>query len=199
MAAVAPVLKVLLVGDVAVGKSCIIERFVHKRYSGRHYATIGVAIDAAELTVDGQKYKLHVMDTSGQDRFRAVTQSYYKSAQAIVLVYDITSQTSFQSLGAWITSIKQFADQACVLIIAASKSDLADQRTVDQEEVKRVINKDYAGSIPFIETSSKTGFNVNELFELVVRQYSTNTKSKPVSKSSSTNVAPSQREKCTVS
>jgi len=90
--------KIVLVGNAGVGKTCLVRRFTQGVFPGGQGATIGVDFMIKTLTVNGIRVKLQIWDTAGQERFRSITQSYYRSAHSLILVYDISSQPSFDAL-----------------------------------------------------------------------------------------------------
>ncbi len=85
-------IKLILVGDTAVGKTSLLLRFTENQVCNDHIATIGIDYKVKRMTVDGKDIKMQIWDTAGQERFRTITQSYYKGAQGIVLAYDCTSK-----------------------------------------------------------------------------------------------------------
>ena len=105
--------------------------------------------------------KLQIWDTAGQERYRSITKSFFKSANGIVLVFDITNEKSFQNLDKWILEIEENAPTYCKYIIIGNKSDLNEQRTVSLNEINNYIKeiKSY-----YFETSAKNNENLNEAF-----------------------------------
>jgi small GTP-binding protein len=96
-------LKMLVIGDSGVGKTCLLLRFSDNSFSTNHLATIGVDFKIKELTLsDGKQYKLQIWDTAGQERFRTITHTYYKGAMGIILVFDLTDRDSFNNIQSWI-------------------------------------------------------------------------------------------------
>ncbi|XP_013794889.1 ras-related protein Rab-30-like [Limulus polyphemus] len=102
--------KVVLIGNAGVGKTCLVRRFTQGLFPPGQGATIGVDFLIKTVQVDGEKVKLQIWDTAGQERFRSITQSYYRSAHALVLVYDISSQPSFDCLPMWLREMEQYAN-----------------------------------------------------------------------------------------
>uniref|UniRef100_A0A1B0CHW2 Uncharacterized protein n=2 Tax=Lutzomyia longipalpis TaxID=7200 RepID=A0A1B0CHW2_LUTLO len=90
--------KIVLIGDCGVGKSCVVERFKSGNFVERHGNTIGVDFSMKTINIEGKKIKLQIWDTAGQERFRTITQSYYRSANGVIIVYDITKRSSFLNL-----------------------------------------------------------------------------------------------------
>ncbi|KAG8565006.1 hypothetical protein GDO81_012663 [Engystomops pustulosus] len=119
------------------------------------------------VTVDGLKVKLQIWDTAGQERFRSVTHAYYRDAQALLLLYDITSKTSFDNIRAWLTEVHEYAHKDVVIMLLGNKCDIATGRVVRTEDGESLA-KEYG--IPFMETSAKTGINVELAFMAIAKE-----------------------------
>ena len=116
--------KVIIIGDSGVGKTNIILTFVGQVFRENYVATIGVDFKAKTIAVDDKKVKLQIWDTAGQQRYRTITQTYYKGASAIILTYAIDSRQSFESLSKWILQIAEKAPPNVPKIIIANKKDI---------------------------------------------------------------------------
>ncbi|XP_013780234.1 ras-related protein Rab-30-like [Limulus polyphemus] len=152
--------KVVLIGNAGVGKTCIVRRFTQGLFPPGQGATIGVDFLIKTVQVDGEKVKLQIWDTAGQERFRSITQSYYRSAHALILVYEISSQSTFDCLHMWLKEIEQFANPKVLRALVGNKMDRKDR------EVPNQIGKEFAKAhnMYFIETSAKDSDNVEKLF-----------------------------------
>jgi len=153
--------KILLIGDSGVGKSCLLLRFADDSWTETHISTIGVDFKIKTLDIDGKTVKLQIWDTAGQERFRTITSSYYRGAQGIILVYDITDLESFTNVKQWMGEIDRYACENVNKLLVGNKVDLEQDR-----KVQTATAKEFASSyqIPFIETSAKTATNVNTAF-----------------------------------
>jgi len=154
--------KILLIGDSGVGKSCLLLRFADDNFFAESYiSTIGVDFKIKTVEIDGITVKLQIWDTTGQERFRTITSSYYRGAHGILVVYDTTDVTSFSNLKQWLGEISRYACESVDKCILGNKCDLKEQRTVEYST-----GKEFADSydIPFLETSAKTGVNVENAF-----------------------------------
>ncbi|KAM4692529.1 ras-related protein Rab-37 [Rhinophrynus dorsalis] len=152
----------MLLGDSGVGKTCFLIQFNDRAFlSGTFLATVGIDFKFKVLTVDGLKVKLQIWDTAGQERFRSVTHAYYREAQALLLLYDITSKTSFDNIRAWLTEIHELAQKDVVIMLLGNKCDMTSGRVVRTEDGE-LLAKEYG--VPFMETSAKTGMNVELAF-----------------------------------
>lgn len=114
------------------------------------------------LTIDGRTIQLQVWDTAGQERFRTITSSFYRGAHGIIVVYDISDQATFNNVKLWMQEIQRYASAGVCRMLVGNKVDLVDRRVVEYNTAK-----EYADglSIPFAETSSKTGQEVDKVFE----------------------------------
>ncbi|CAF0910804.1 unnamed protein product [Adineta steineri] len=153
--------KVMLLGDSGVGKTCLLVRFKDGTFlAGSFIATVGIDFRNKLVTLGDKKIKLQIFDTAGQERFRSVTHSYYRDANALLLLYDVTSYSSFENISAWLSEIKEFAHDGVVIMLIGNKIDKS-QRVVSREAGERLA-RDY--EVSFLETSAKTGQNVELAF-----------------------------------
>ncbi|XP_014111267.1 PREDICTED: ras-related protein Rab-37 isoform X2 [Pseudopodoces humilis] len=119
------------------------------------------------VVVDGVKVKLQIWDTAGQERFRSVTHAYYRDAQALLLLYDITSKMSFDNIRAWLTEIHEYAQKDVVIMLLGNKADVSSERAVRTEDGASLA-REYG--VPFMETSAKTGMNVELAFLAIAKE-----------------------------
>jgi Ras-related protein Rab-2A len=152
--------KFIMVGDTAVGKSCIISRFRDRRYTTTHDATIGVNFTNQTMHIGTTEVKLQLWDTAGQEIYRLITRSYYRDSHCAIVVCDLTKPDTFRSLSNWIEDVRTLAPQHCKVVIVGNKIDL--ERQVTTEELSN-----FARTVdcPVFETSAKTGENVHAMFE----------------------------------
>eukprot|EP01017_Pseudomicrothorax_dubius_P013298 TRINITY_DN1579_c0_g2_i17.p2 TRINITY_DN1579_c0_g2~~TRINITY_DN1579_c0_g2_i17.p2 ORF type:complete len:211 (-),score=56.50 TRINITY_DN1579_c0_g2_i17:38-670(-) len=153
--------KYIIIGDTGVGKSCLLLQFVDKRFRQKHEVTIGVEFGARMLVVDEKNIKLQIWDTAGQESFRSITRSYYRSAAGALIVYDITKRDSFKNISRWLDEAKQNGNPNMTFILVGNKSDLEADREVPFAEGEKFAKEN--GMI-FIETSAKMATNVDEAF-----------------------------------
>ena len=121
--------KILLIGDSNVGKSCILMRFIDNKFTELS-PTIGVDFKRKLMEVKGRKVRATIWDTAGQERFRTLTSSYYRGAHGIILVYDVTCQSSFENLQTWLSECENYCtDQAedIIKLLVANKVDLTNR------------------------------------------------------------------------
>ena len=153
--------KYIIVGDTAVGKSCLLLQFTDKRFQAIHDLTIGVEFGSRNISIEGEEIKLQIWDTAGQEKFRSITHSYYRGAVGALLVYDITRRETFEHVTTWLGDCKRFSNQDITIMLIGNKADLENARVVSTEEGRTFAQKN---GIFFLETSSKTSKNVDEAF-----------------------------------
>ena len=130
------IFKVLLIGDSGVGKSSLLRRYVDNEYDDCFTSTIGVDFRFRNVRLGEDVVRLQLWDTAGQERFRTITASYYRGAQALLLVYDVSSAESFAHLQRWHDESRRYADQPIAFVIG-NKADLSAERAVSPEEAER--------------------------------------------------------------
>eukprot|EP01120_Amphizonella_sp_Union-15-10_P013031 TRINITY_DN5973_c0_g1_i1.p1 TRINITY_DN5973_c0_g1~~TRINITY_DN5973_c0_g1_i1.p1 ORF type:complete len:212 (+),score=28.08 TRINITY_DN5973_c0_g1_i1:173-808(+) len=159
--------KFVLVGSSGVGKTSFMTRFIDNVFETHNTATIGVEFHTCTLEIGvGQTVKLNVWDTAGQEKFRAITKAYYRGAQGVIVLYDITNRRSFQEVPYWFQQVNDsYADSIKILI--GNKSDLEDERKVDAEEARTFAQK---YGVTFLETSAKVSVNVRNAFRILCEQ-----------------------------
>ncbi|XP_063983681.1 ras-related protein Rab-37 isoform X6 [Diachasmimorpha longicaudata] len=160
--------KVMLLGDSGVGKTCLLTRFRHGRFlSGNHISTVGIDFRNKVVTVGDTRIKLQIWDTAGQERFRSVTHAYYRDAHALLLLYDVTNKTSYDNIRAWLGEIREYAQNDVVIMLLGNKADCGPERMVKKEDGKRLADE---YDVPFMETSARTGANVELAFLAIAKQ-----------------------------
>ncbi|KAK7036786.1 hypothetical protein VNI00_011452 [Paramarasmius palmivorus] len=161
--------KLLLIGNSSVGKSSLLLRFSDEQWlpEDESSATIGVDFRVHKMEVKGKKVKLSIWDTAGQERFRTITSSYYRGAQGIILVYDVSSRDSFDALPRWYSELSTYVSDSVVKILVGNKVDKEFSRQVPAAEGAAFASR--MNSL-FIEASAKTAVNVKETFQEVVER-----------------------------
>lgn len=153
--------KLLLIGDSGVGKSCLLLRFADDTYTDSYISTIGVDFKIRTIELDGKTIKLQIWDTAGQERFRTITSSYYRGAHGIIIVYDVTSKESFDSVKQWLQEIERYASESVNKLLVGNKSDMTSKRVVTTEQGQEMAS---SLKMPFLETSAKAATNVEKAF-----------------------------------
>lgn len=160
---------ILLIGETKTGKSNIFFRtnnapkYKWKSVLGQ---TIGVEFSITYQSIGNKNCRLHLWDTSGQERFRQITSSYYRGAHGILLIYDITNRESFENLGIWIENAKRFTSEETVFVLLGNCCDMEEDRQVSYEE-GRIFAQMHG--IPFFEVSAKTTENIKYVVKIITR------------------------------
>ncbi|GAA6065984.1 hypothetical protein Q7C36_020797 [Tachysurus vachellii] len=156
------VFKIVLVGDVGVGKTCVVQRFKTGTFIERQGNTIGVDFTMKTMEIQGKRVKLQIWDTAGQERFRTITQSYYRSTNGAIITYDITKNATFLAVPKWMEDVKKYGGSNIATLLIGNKSDLTEERAVSLEEAQAMAHQ--LDFISAIETSAKDSSNVDEAF-----------------------------------
>ncbi|XP_072896306.1 ras-related protein Rab-15 isoform X2 [Hemitrygon akajei] len=151
--------RLLLIGDSGVGKTCLLCRFTDNEFHASHISTIGVDFKMKTIDVDGIKVRIQIWDTAGQERYQTITKQYYRRAQGIFLVYDITSERSFQHIMKWASDVDEYAPEGVQKILIANKADDEQKRQVGVKQGQKLA-KEYG--MDFFETSACTNYNIKE-------------------------------------
>lgn len=155
--------KLVLLGDTAVGKSCIAVRFVRDEFSEFQEPTIGAAFLTSNINYNNVNYRFEIWDTAGQERYRSLAPMYYRGSSAAIIVYDITQKDSFYGAKSWINEVKKRASH-CKIILVGNKNDLENNRDINKSEVEDLVS---SNSIEHLLVSAKTGENINKIFEVI--------------------------------
>ena len=154
-------LKYIIIGDAAVGKSNLLLRYVHGQFKPEYQLTIGVEFGAKNIEISSKIFRIQIWDTAGQENFRSITRAYYKNSVCALVVYDISSRDSFNNVMSWIEDCKNQSPKTRFIVLVRNKSDLDDKRQVSYEEGKELADKN---ELLFFESSAKDGINVDEIF-----------------------------------
>ena len=154
--------KVVMLGINTVGKSSIVIRLTRGTFSEQVTSTIGAAFLSKTIKTKDSQIKLQIWDTGGSERYRSMAPMYFQNAQVAIIVYDITSTSSFNDVDNWIKELKEKGPTSIILALVGNKYDLEKNRTITTEEGINLKNK-YKIDI-FKETSALSEYNINELF-----------------------------------
>ena len=162
--------KIVLLGDVSVGKTSIASRYCKNLFNDNHITTIGAAYQSQKVVLqNGATVKFHIWDTTGQERFRAMTNLYYRDAQVAILTYDITNESSFNSIEFWIKELRyKVENENMILCLVGNKCDV----NINERKIMTNKGKNYANenNMIFYETSAKTGEGVKDLFVTIANK-----------------------------
>ncbi len=162
-------LKVLLTGAAAVGKTSLVQRFIKNRFQANYKLTVGVDILTKDVEFrQGEIATLSIWDIGGQQRFEFIRSTFYKGAAGTLLVFDLTREQTYTEIRKWLTEIRQFAGDIPFVLIG-NKADLMEDVgvVIDRDEARAFAESE--GSI-YIETSAKTGINVDDAFTELTRR-----------------------------
>jgi Ras-related protein Rab-8A len=163
-------IKIMLLGDQAVGKSSLMMRYTTDTFSLNTMGTAGIDLKKKTVTIDSEEVKIMIYDTAGHDRFRQITKVHYKGSRGVMLVYDVSDKKSYESVSTWMDHIKENAEVGVEIILVGNKIDI-ENRQVSTEEGK---NLGIKYGVPFVETSAMSGEGVEKAFlTLVTKIYET--------------------------
>ena len=152
-------IKLLVVGDSSVGKTNFISMFIENKFNQAYMTTSGMDLRTSSIEVKNKKIRVQLWDTAGQEKYRAITKNLFLKVQGVLVVYDITNENSFTNLKTWVKSIKEECGKSMQMIIVGNKCDLNDQRVIDKQKALEYAEEE---KVEYIETSSKTGENVQK-------------------------------------
>lgn len=160
-------MKCIVIGSSGVGKTALTKRLVENVFYDHLQSTVGVEYEMTTLDIDGQKVRLNVWDTAGQEKFKSISRAYFREAVCVLLVFDLTDKQSFEDVNSWLSDVRQLCDPNAATILVANKSDLTQKRVISTAEVE-----DYARThnLLSIETSAFSGENVREAFVRTARE-----------------------------
>ena len=161
------VFKILILGDAGVGKSCLLLRYTDNTYKDGFISTIGVDFKLKQLELDGKQIRLKIWDTAGQERFRTITSSYYRGADGIILVYDVTDVNALEGVRQWLNEINRYAANEADRILVGNKIDNKADKKIDTETAAEFAD---GLGFSFFETSAKEGTGVEEMFRALTKQ-----------------------------
>lgn len=153
--------KIVVVGSSGVGKSAIVERLIEGTFTEESQPTVGVAFKSFVCQLDNDSVKLQIWDTAGQERFKSVSKVYFRKAVGAILVYDITSEASFEDLQTWLRDLHQLSHPEAFILLVGNKNDLEARREVGVRQAQDFAERH---RLMYIETSARTGANVTEAF-----------------------------------
>ena len=188
-------LKIILLGNTSVGKSSIIKRYSENKFEDIFISTVGIDLIEKEISIKGQKIILNIVDTSGQERYKSLSNNYIRASDGIIFVYDITNETSFKAINTWI-KLAEDQEQDFQAILVGNKIDLEDLRQITKDEVNKLAQ---IKNIKSFETSAKENINIELIFTTIAELICANSPEKLNRKSKNQklkNSDSSKKKKC---
>ena len=161
------IIKILTLGATQVGKTSIVLRYSEDKFNYNKIATIGIDFKIKIIKKGNERIKVSIYDTAGQERFQNIVKHYYKGANGVLLIYDITKRDTFKNLDFWIKDLEDNSDIDNLFIyLIGNKNDMENKREVSWVEAS---NHAKEKKLPYIEVSAKTGNNIQKLFDEVIK------------------------------
>ena len=161
------IIKILTLGATQVGKTSIVLRYSEDKFNYNKIATIGIDFKIKIIKKGNERIKVSIYDTAGQERFQNIVKHYYKGANGVLLIYDITKRDTFKNLDFWIKDLEDNSDIDNLFIyLIGNKNDMEDKREVSWVEASNYAKEK---KLPYIEVSAKTGNNIQKLFDEVIK------------------------------
>ena len=157
-------LKILIVGDSSVGKTNFMTRFIENKFSEGYMTTSGIDLQTTDIQIKNKKIRIQLWDTAGQEKYKSITKNLFLKVMGAIIIYDITSEKSYINCKMWVQMIKEECGSHMQIIIVGNKSDLNDQRKIDEEEVMNYAKEQ---NTQYIETSCKTGENIRKAVSIL--------------------------------
>jgi small GTP-binding protein len=175
---VATSFKLVLLGDAGVGKTSIMQTYFERTFDENQQTTISIELRKKLLDLDDKKVQIELWDTAGQERFRSVASFYYKNASGILLVYDITSETSLDIVKFWIQEIKSNAELDCLIYIVGNKTDLESERKIRKQDVDNLAKQE---DLKHFEITAKIPEKIDDVIMAMVDQLILKQSVRPIS------------------
>ncbi|XP_025409145.1 ras-related protein Rab-5C-like isoform X2 [Sipha flava] len=163
--------KLILLGESSVGKSSLLLRLINRQFYNYQESTIGAAFFTHTIHLDNGAVKFEIWDTAGQERYNSLAPMYYRSAQAAIIVYDITNKDTFERAKYWVKELQINANSGIIIALAGNKLDLNTIRSVETDESRTFAHEN---GLIFMETSAKTCVNVTEIFKAIAEKQQNN-------------------------
>jgi small GTP-binding protein len=152
--------KIVLIGNISVGKTSILNRFFKNTFSNNYQSNINANFNSFSIFLDKFiKVNLNIWDTCGEEKFKSITKQYYRDASAVLLVYDLTNENSLKSIENWLNEIKIVTNESEIFLVG-NKNDEEKIFTINKENFNDVNN--------FYEVSAKTGNNIQKMFYNII-------------------------------
>ncbi len=160
--------KIIMLGDAAVGKTSLVNRFVHRHFKGSYRATLGLDLMFRDVRIhEKATVRLQLWDVAGQAQFRSMRKRFYTGTAGAVLVFDVTRPNTFQNLDSWVKELKENVGDIPIAMVG-NKADLTNMIATDEGEERSWAKKNQA--VIYLRTSAKTGENVDLVFDVLAHK-----------------------------
>ena len=159
------IFKIITLGESGIGKTSLIKRFAHDIFEENHLASIGLDFLIKVIDIENKIIKIQLWDICGSERFKTVSPSYYRRTNGAIVAYDISYKWSFDRVKFWVNEVKKHPEIKTNVVIVGTKCDILD-REVTEEEGKKLADE---LGVKYFETSAKTGYNVNEAYNFLIK------------------------------
>jgi small GTP-binding protein len=166
---ISTIVNIIVIGDASVGKTNLVSRFVNDKFNEDSKPTIGADFSTKLHIVNGKYVNVKFWDTAGQEKFKSIGTKFYKDANGVILVYDVTRKESYENLNKWVAEVKEKAPKDLSIMLLGNKIDLIGDKEVSTEDGKR-FSEIYG--YYFLETSAKNSTNVEKAFNLLIESAS---------------------------
>ena len=154
--------KIIVIGDSSVGKSCLVLRATKGTFESLYTPTVGFEFLTFYIKIDSVHIKLQIWDTCGQEVYRSLIGSFYRNSSLALIVYSIDNENSFKNVDSWLNELKTKGNPEIITFLVGNKADLEDKRVISKEMLNDLCESHKIKY--FLETSAKTGFNVQNIF-----------------------------------
>jgi small GTP-binding protein len=165
------VFRVVLIGDSSVGKTSIVNSFLHKNFNANEQNTIGAAHESYTEVRDGFRIELQIWDTAGEEKFKSLGPIYYRQAAAALLVFDMSNHHSFESLPGWVENFQNVAGTEAIVVVVGNKIDLDQLRVTNAEAEQWCKGRGF----DFVPASAKLGTGVADVFDVLLTKLAATT------------------------
>ena len=182
-----PSIKITLLGNPGVGKTCIISRYIDNVFNENNASTIGANYSEKIINKKGKEYQLDIWDTAGQEKFHSLGKHFYKDSYVVCLVYDIVNQESLDALkSVWYPDLQKYGEKYAVLAVVGNKNDLYERDDVVSDEEAKAFAKEINAT--FMLTSAKSGDGIEKLFDILKNEILNDPKFADILKRKSENI-----------
>ena len=158
--------KIILLGDVAVGKTSIITRYIDNKFDNHYTCTINIQSRIKKIALNQEIYaEMSIWDTCGEEKFKALTRQYYRDTNGILLIFDLSNKKTFLNLKNWLNDIHEISPNDVNIILVGNKIDA--KRDVSKEDINKFVEDNF---LTYFEISAKNGINVDLAFEKLARE-----------------------------